>query len=159
MVKKESGCSFRCDCCVCRNEVYSLGDGVYDSHDGIMSRGLWEFDHKINTECIPSCVQNGEQLKFTNRRVLPGFRLEAEITGAYILANIPRHLGPLVLVSSSVRGDLQCGCCGRGLRSVFVGLDSEIHISFLRTRADHLCSTTLRSALSHWWSIGALVLP
>ena len=97
MVKKESGCSFHCDRCVCRNEVYSLGDGVYDSHDGVMSRGLREFDHKIDTECIPSYVQNREQLKFTNRRVSPGFRPEAEITGAYILADIPRHLRPPVV--------------------------------------------------------------
>jgi len=40
MVKKESGCSFRCDRCVHRNKVYSLGDGVYYSHDSIMSGGL-----------------------------------------------------------------------------------------------------------------------
>jgi len=92
MVKKESGCSFRCDHHVCRNEVYSLGDRIYDSHDGVMSRGLREFDHEIDTECIPPCVWNGEQLKFANWRVSPGFRLEAEITGAYILADIPRHL-------------------------------------------------------------------
>jgi len=97
VVKKESGCSFRCDRCVCWNEVYSLGDGVYDSHDGIMSGGLREFDHKIDTEYIPSCIRNGEQLKFANRRVLPGFRPEAEITGAYILADIPRHLRPPVV--------------------------------------------------------------
>ena len=98
MVKKESGHSFRCDHCVCRNKVYSLGDRVYDSHDGIMSRGLREFDHEIDTECIPLCIWNGEQLKFVNRRVLPGFRPEAEITGAYILADIPRHLRPPVVL-------------------------------------------------------------
>jgi len=63
VVKKESGCSFRCDRCVRQNEVYSLGDGIYDSHDGIMSGGLWEFDHEINTERILPCVRNGEQLK------------------------------------------------------------------------------------------------
>ena len=97
MVKKESGHSFRCDRCVRRNEVYSLGDGVYDSHDGVISRELWEFNHKIDTECIPSYIQNGEQLKFANRRVSPEFRPETEITGAYILANIPRHLRPLVV--------------------------------------------------------------
>jgi len=97
MVKKESGRFFRCDCCVHRNEVYSLGDGIYDSHDGIMSGGLWEFDHKIDTECIPPCIQNGERLKFANKRVSSGFRLEAEITGAYILADIPRHLRPPVV--------------------------------------------------------------
>jgi len=97
VVKKESGCSFRCDHCVRRNKVYSLGDGVYYSHDGVMSGRLWEFDYKIDTECIPPCIQNGEQLKFTNRRVSPGFRPEAEITGAHILTNIPRHLRPPVV--------------------------------------------------------------
>ena len=98
VVKKESGCSFRCDHRVHRNEVYSLGDGIYDSHDGVMSGGLREFDHEIDTKCIPPYIQNGEQLKFANRRVSPGFRLEAEITGAYILANIPRYLRlPVVL--------------------------------------------------------------
>ena len=97
MVKKESGCSFRCDRCVRQNKVYSLGDRIYDSHDSVMSGGLWEFDHKIDTECIPPCIWNEERLKFTNWRVLPGFRPEAEIIGAYILADIPRHLRPLVV--------------------------------------------------------------
>ena len=97
VVKKESGHSFCCDHCVRWNEVYFLGDGVYDSYDSIMFRGLWEFNHEIDTECIPPCVWNGEQLKFANRRMSPGFRPEAEITGAYILANIPRHLRPPVV--------------------------------------------------------------
>jgi len=73
MVKKESGCSFRCNRCVRRNEVYSLGDGIYDGHDGVMSGGLREFDHEINTERIPPCVQNGERLELTNWRVSPRF--------------------------------------------------------------------------------------
>ena len=97
MVKKESGHSFHCDRCMQRNKVYSLGDRVYDSHDGVMFGGLREFDHEIDTECIPLCVWNGERLKFTNRRVSPGFRPEVEITGAYILADIPRHLRPPVV--------------------------------------------------------------
>jgi len=97
VVKKESGCSFRCDCCVHRNEVHSLGDGIYDSHDGVMSRGLREFDHEIDTERIPPCVWNRERLKLANWGVSPGFRPEAEITGTYILANIPRHLRPPVV--------------------------------------------------------------
>jgi len=97
VVKKESGHSFRCDCRVRWNEVYSLGDRVYYSHDGVMSGGLREFDHEIDTECIPLCIWNGERLKFANRRVSPGFRLEAEITGAHILADIPRHLRPPVV--------------------------------------------------------------
>jgi len=98
VVKKQSGHSFHYDCRVCRNEVYSLRDGIYDSHDGVMSGGLQEFDHEINTECIPPYIRNGERLKFANRRVSPGFHLEAEITGAYILANIPRHLRPPVVL-------------------------------------------------------------
>jgi len=97
MVKKESGCSFRYDRCVCQNEVYSLEDRIYDSHNSVMSRGLWEFDHEIDTEHILPCVWNGEQLKLANWRVSPGFHLEAEITGTYILANIPRHLRPPVV--------------------------------------------------------------
>jgi len=98
VVKKKFGRSFHCDHCVCQNKVYSLGDGIYNSHDSIMSRGLWEFNHKINTKCIPLCIRNGEQLKFANWRVSPEFHPEAEITGAYILANIPRHLRPPVVL-------------------------------------------------------------
>ena len=38
--------------CVHQNKVYSLGDRIYDSYDGVMFGGLWEFDHEIDTECI-----------------------------------------------------------------------------------------------------------
>jgi len=77
--------------------MYSFGDRIHDSHDSVMSRGLQEFNHKIDTEYILSCIQNGEQLKLANWRVLLGFHPEAEITGTYILANIPRHLRPPVV--------------------------------------------------------------
>jgi len=63
----------------------------------IMSGGLWEFDHEINTERIPPRVRNGERLKLANWRVSPRFSLEAEIAGTYILADIPRHLRPPVV--------------------------------------------------------------
>ena len=98
VVKKESGRPFRCDRRVRRNEVYSLGDRVYYGHDGVMSGGLQKFDHEIDTKHIPPCVQNGERLEFANRRVSPGFRPEAEITGAHILTDIPRHLRPPVVL-------------------------------------------------------------
>ena len=98
VMKKESGRSFHCDCRVCRNKVYSLRDGVYYSYDGIMSGGLQEFDHEIDTECIPLCIWNEEWLKFANRRVLLGFRPEAEITGVHILTDIPRHMRPPVVL-------------------------------------------------------------
>ena len=97
MVKKESGRSFHCDHCVRRNKVYSLKDGIYDRHDSIISRGLWEFDHKIDTEGIPPCIRNRERLKLTNRRMSPRFHPEAEVASTHILADVPRHLGPPVV--------------------------------------------------------------
>jgi len=97
IMKKESGCSFRCNRCVHQNEVYPLGDRIHDSHDGIMFGGLQELDHEVNTEHIPPRVQNGERLKLANWRVSPRFSLEAEIAGTYILADIPRHLRPPVV--------------------------------------------------------------
>jgi len=97
VMEEESGCSFCCDRHVHQNEVYSFGDSVHDCHDGVMSRGLQEFDHKINTEGIPLCVWNGEWLKLANGRMLPRFCLEAEIASTHILADVPRHLEPPVV--------------------------------------------------------------
>jgi len=97
VMEEESGCSFYCDCCIYRNKVHSFGDRIHDSHDGIMSRGLWEFDHEIDTERIPPFFWNRERLKLANRRVSPRFCSEAEIAGTYILANVLRHLRPPVV--------------------------------------------------------------
>jgi len=97
MVKKESGHSFRCNRCVRRNEVHSLGDGIHDGHDGVMSERLREFNYKIDTEDVPPCVRNGERLKLANRRMSPRFSLETKIASTYILADVPRHLGPPVV--------------------------------------------------------------
>jgi len=97
IVKKESGCSFRCNRYVYRNEVYSLGDGIHDGHDGVMSGRLQEFNYKIDTEGVPLCVQNGEQLKLANRRMSPRFSPETKIASTHILADVPRHLGPPVV--------------------------------------------------------------
>jgi len=97
-MEEELGCSFCYDHYVRRNEVYSFGDSIHNRHNGIMSRGLREFDHEIDTEGIPPCVQNRERLKLTNRRMSPRFRLETEIASTHILANVPRHLGPPVVL-------------------------------------------------------------
>jgi len=79
-------------------EVYSFGDSIYDRHDSVMSRGLREFNHKIDTEGIPPCIWNGERLKLSNRRTSPRFRSEAEVASTHILADVPRHLGPPVVL-------------------------------------------------------------
>ena len=98
VMEEESGCFFYCGHCVHWNEVHSFGDRIHDSHDSVMSGGLWEFDHKINTECVLLFIQNGEWLELANKRVLPKLRPETEIAGTYILANVPRHLGPPVIL-------------------------------------------------------------
>jgi len=97
VVKEESGYSFHRDRSMRQNKVDSFEDRVYNSHDGVMPRGLWEFDHEIDAECVPLFVQNGEQLKLANRKVPPRFCLEAEIASTHILANVPKHLRPPVV--------------------------------------------------------------
>jgi len=97
VMEKESGCSFHYDRYVRRNEVYSFGDSVHDCHDGVMSGGLQEFDHKINTEGILPYIRNRERLKLANGRMSPRFCPEAKIASTHILADVPRHLGPPVV--------------------------------------------------------------
>jgi len=97
VIEEELGCSFRCDRRVRRNEVYSFGDSIHDCHDRVMSGGLQEFDHKIDTEGVPLCVRNGERLELTNKRMLPRFSPEAKIASTHILADVPRHLRPPVV--------------------------------------------------------------
>jgi len=97
VMEEESGCFFRCNRRVRRNEVYSFGDSIHDCHDSVMSGGLREFNHKIDAEGVPLRVRHRERFKLTNRRMSPRFRPEAKIASAYILANVPRHLGPPVV--------------------------------------------------------------
>ena len=97
VMEEESGCSFHCDHRVHRNEVHSFRDSIHDYHNGIVSRRLQELNHKIDTERIPPCIQNRKQLKLADWRVSLRFCPETEITGTYILADIPRHLRPPVV--------------------------------------------------------------
>ena len=97
VMEEELGCSFRYDRRVRRNEVYPFGDSIHNCYDSVMSRRLWEFDHKIDTEGIPPCIRNRERLKLANRRMSPRFCPEAEVASTHILADVPRHLGPPVV--------------------------------------------------------------
>ena len=72
-------------------------DSIHDRHDSVMSGGLQEFDHKIDTEGVPLCVWNGERLELANRRMSPRFSPEAEVTSTHILADVPGHLRPPVV--------------------------------------------------------------
>jgi len=97
VIEEESGCSFRCDRRVRQNEVYPFGDSIYDCHDSVMSEGLREFDHKIDTKGVPPYVRNGERLELANGRMLPRFSPEAKIASTHILADVPGHLRPPVV--------------------------------------------------------------
>ena len=97
VMEEESGCVFCYDRRVRRNKVYSFGDSIHDHHNGVMSGGLWEFDHKTDTEGVPLCVRNRERLKLANRRMSPRFHLETKIASTHILADVARHLGPPVV--------------------------------------------------------------
>jgi len=66
VIEEELGCSFHCDRHMCRNEVYSFGDSIHNSHDSVMFRRLQEFNHKIDTERIPPYIQNRERLKLAD---------------------------------------------------------------------------------------------
>ena len=97
IMEEESGCSFRCNRRVRRNEVYSFGDSIHDCHNSVMSGGLQEFDHKIDAKGVPPCVWHRERLKLANRRMSPRFCPEAKIASTHILADVSRHLGPPVV--------------------------------------------------------------
>jgi len=56
---------------------------------------------------LPDVVKKESGCSFRcDRRVSPGFRLEAEITGAHILADIPRYLRPPVVLVMGIKGNL-----------------------------------------------------
>jgi len=35
IMEEKLGCSFRYDCCVHQNEVYSFGDSIHDRHNSV----------------------------------------------------------------------------------------------------------------------------
>jgi len=63
----------------------------------VVSGGEGEFHNEIHTKCVPSQVQDPEGMQFIYWSLPYQFRPKAEVTGADILSNIPRHLGPPVV--------------------------------------------------------------
>ena len=62
-----------------------------------MSGGEGEFHNEIHTKCVPSQVWDLEGMQFTYQSLPYQFHSEAEVTGADILPDIPRHLRPPVV--------------------------------------------------------------
>jgi len=57
-----------------------------------MTRGEGEFYDEVHTKHIPSRVQDPERVQFTYWSLPYQFRPNAEVTGANVLSNVPRHL-------------------------------------------------------------------
>ena len=62
-----------------------------------MSGREGEFHNEVHTEHVPLRVQDLERVQFTYRSLPYRFCSKAEVTGADVLFNIPRHLGPPVV--------------------------------------------------------------
>jgi len=62
-----------------------------------MSGGEGEFHYEIYTKRIPLRVQDPERVQFVYQSLPYRFHSKAEVTGADILPNIPRHLRPPVV--------------------------------------------------------------
>ena len=57
-----------------------------------------EFHYEIYAKCVPSRVQNLERVQFAYQSLPHQFRPEAEVTGADVLSDVPRHLRPPVIL-------------------------------------------------------------
>jgi len=62
-----------------------------------MSRREGEFHDEVHTEHVPSRVWDPERVQFAYQSLPYQFCSKAEVTGADVLSNIPRHLGPPVV--------------------------------------------------------------
>jgi len=62
-----------------------------------MSRGGGEFHYEINAKRVPLRVWDSERVQFAYRSLSRWFHPEAEITGADVLSDVPRHLRPSVI--------------------------------------------------------------
>jgi len=125
LMQEKSSCSFCCHRCVRRNEVCSFRHRVHYCHHCVVSGGEGEFHNKVHTECVPSRVRDPEGVQFTYRSLPHRFCPDAEITGADILSDVPRHLRPPVVP----RDQFQCFLAS--------GVPSDLHIM---TQGDHLSS-------------------
>jgi len=104
LIQKKSGCSFCCYRRVCWNEVCSFRHRVHYCHHCVMFRGEEEFHNKVHTERVPSWVWDPERVQFAYQSLPYWFCPDAEITGADVLSDVPRHLRPPVFP----RDQFQC---------------------------------------------------
>ena len=104
LMQEKSDCSFCCHCRVRWNKVCLFQHRVYYCHYCVMSGGEREFHNKVHTKCVPLRVQDPERVQFAYWSLPYRFCPDAEITGANILFDVPRHLRPPVVP----RDQFQC---------------------------------------------------
>jgi len=90
-----------------------------------MSGGEGEFHNEIHTKHVPSRVQDPKRMQFAYQSLPYWLRSEAEVTGADVLSDVPRHLRPPVVP----RDQLQCFPVS--------GVSSNLHVM---TQGDYLPS-------------------
>jgi len=104
LMQEKPSCSFYCHCRVHWNEVCPFWHWVYHCHHCIKSGGEREFHNEIHTKHVPSWVQDPKRVQFAYQSLPYLLRSEAEVTGADVLSDVPRHFQPLVVP----RDQLQC---------------------------------------------------
>ena len=104
LMQEKSGCFFCCYRHVHWNEVCLFRYRVHYCHHCIVFREEGEFHNKVYTEHVPSRVRNPERVQFAYRSLSYWFCPDAEVTGADILSDVPRHLQPPVVP----RDQFQC---------------------------------------------------
>jgi len=72
-----------------------------------MSGGEGEFHNEVHTKHVPLQVQDPERVQFAYWSLPYWFCPNAEVTGADVLSNVPRHLWPPVVP----RDQFQCLEC------------------------------------------------
>jgi len=62
-----------------------------------MTGGEEEFYYEVHTKRVPSRVRDPERVQFAYRSLPYWFCSNAEVTGANVLSDVPRHLRPPVI--------------------------------------------------------------
>ena len=97
LMQEKPGCSFCCYCCMRWNEVCLLQHWIHYCYHYIVSGGEGEFHNKIHAKRVLSRVWDSERVQFAYWSLSYQFHSEAEVAGANILSNVPRHLRPPVI--------------------------------------------------------------
>ena len=81
----------------CVDEVSMLSDGIHYNHHRIMTSRFRQLDNEVYTYSVPWGIGNWKGMEFTGGGSMGCLGPQAHVTGRDILADVPRHLRPLVV--------------------------------------------------------------